>query len=703
MAKSIASGLFCLFLLAGLIPGIFSPPATQAVGAASLYVGPSSGTFTVGSTFTVSIYLNSGGQAVNAVEANLSFPPDKIQVVSPTTGKSLVQVWVSQPTYSNSAGTLKFQGAVPTPGITTDAGLISTVTFRVKQTGVAALKILDSSKVLLNDGKGTDVLSGTTSGIYNLILPPPAGPIVTSPTNPDQESWYQTKNAIFEWEGSSEIQGFSYILNDNPIDIPDDISESTRTGTSYNNLADGIYYFHIKSLRAGSWGGVTHYGINIDNSPPAAFEINISPSNRTSTKRPLIDFGTTDKISGINHYELKIIPLDPVPSEGPFSHLYDANPFFIEVYPPFSQEVLLGRYNIIVRAYDKAGNFYEAEERLSITNPFFEFVSGEGLRLGTSFTLSWVFVWILAILILLVLIYLARKIFGYHREIHTALEAGAHTQSSVKEKANALKEKLIDYGRDLGSINHPFGFLLFLVIPCYWFSLFLANPVLAQVSEPIKIPINPPVVTLFPESISNDEILYIGGRAGAPDAEVIIYLQEIETGGAVSHIVKTDGTGAWFYSIPQFLNSGKYIVWTQLKIAEELSPPSPKFDLEVAPTAVQFGSSRLSYERLYFTLLVFFTIVVLMLFIFIIYHSYHHKSKGRKLRREIEEAEEAIRHGFKILKRDIEKELDILNFSKLSGEIKAEEKLREEKLLKDLEEIKAHIGEEVLDIKKELG
>ena len=67
MAKSIASGLFCLFLLAGLIPGILSPPAAYAVGAASLYVGPSSGTFTVGSTFTVSLYLNTGSQAVNAV------------------------------------------------------------------------------------------------------------------------------------------------------------------------------------------------------------------------------------------------------------------------------------------------------------------------------------------------------------------------------------------------------------------------------------------------------------------------------------------------------------------------------------------------------------------------------------------------------------------------------------------------------------
>ena len=301
-------------------------------------------------------------------------------------------------------------------------------------------------------------------GGAHLIPPPPAGPTVTSPTNPDQESWYQGKNAIFEWESPSGIQGSSYILNDNPIDIPDDISEGIRTDTSYDNLADGIYYFHIKSLRAGSWGGVTHYGINIDNSPPAAFEINISPSNRTSRKRPLITFETTDISSGIDHYELKIIPLDPVPADGPFSNLYNSSPFFIEAYSPFSQEIPLGRYNIVVRAFDKAGNYYQAEEKLTIGNVIFEFVSGKGLRFGASFTLSWVFVWILAILILLILIYLARKIFGYHREIHSALEAGAHTHPDVKEKANALKEKLIDYGRDLGHLSHLFGFLLFLAI-----------------------------------------------------------------------------------------------------------------------------------------------------------------------------------------------------------------------------------------------
>ena len=57
-----------------LVVGFLLLLPAHANAAASLYLAPSSGSFTIGSTFTVSVYVNTGGQAVNAVEANLSFP-----------------------------------------------------------------------------------------------------------------------------------------------------------------------------------------------------------------------------------------------------------------------------------------------------------------------------------------------------------------------------------------------------------------------------------------------------------------------------------------------------------------------------------------------------------------------------------------------------------------------------------------------------
>ncbi len=667
-------------------------PSSKAFGAGSLYLGPSSGTFTVGSTFTVSIYINTGGNDINAIEANLSFPPDKLQVVSPTTGKSLIQIWVSQPAYSNELGTLKFQGTVPTPGINTESGLISTVTFRVKSTGQAIVKVLDTSRILLNDGKGTDVLGQTTSGIYNLILPPPAGPIVTSPTHPDQEKWYLGETASFRWELAPRIQGFSYVLNDNPVDVPDDISEGLKNAVTYKNLSDGVHYFHIKTLREGTWGGVSHYALQLDNTLPAEFEIDISPGARTSSHFPIIAFDTTDQTSGIDHYEVKVIPLDRTSGGSDLS-----TPFLVEATSPYSRELELGKYDVIVRAYDRAGNFYQATKKLNVTRAIFEVVQGEGLNFRGSFILPWFLIWILVLVLLVILFWLAKKIWKWHREVEKHLEIGAVNHPVIAQKAEELKNKFVEYGRKFGAGHELFGFLIFIISGL----IFGANLALAQMA-PRELALEPPLVTLFPQTVSNDEILYIGGRAGAPRAEVIIYLQEEIEGGAVSQSIKTNQDGEWFYSFPKFLDPGSYLVWTQLKLGEEISPPSSKLELVVAKTAIQFGENRYSYEQIYLVVVFVFLILIVLLLIFLGYHFYHLRKKRTKLSKEIGEVEESIKRGFAILRRDIEAELEIVRKTKLTKELMVEEKMREEKLLKDLDWVNNYIGKEVWEASKEV-
>lgn len=693
-------GLFCLIALIATFFGSISFKQANAIGQASIFVGPATGTFTVGSTFTVSIYVNTGGQSINAVEANLAFPPDKLQVVSPTAGKSLVQIWVNQPTYSNQDGFLKFQGTIPSPGINTESGLISTVTFRVKSTGVAAVKVLDTSRVLLNDGRGTDVLGQTTSGIYSLILPPPAGPIVSSPTNPDQEKWYAVKNTAFRWEKALESQGFSYILNDFPIDVPDDISEGNKTSVSYGNLADGIHYFHIKSLREGSWGGVTSYAVNIDNGTPAEFQVDISPNSRTSNKNPLISFSTTDQGSGIDHYEIKIIPLDRQSDSS--GQQGTETPFFIEATSPYSRQLELGKYDVVVRAYDKAGNYFQATKRLAITPAIFEIIQGQGLSFRGNFVIPWVFVWIVVLALIIVLAYLARLLWKWHRVVEHQLEAGAAQHPSVAPKIQALIEKKKEYsaGSGGGSVSGSptVRNFVFLILAFSIGAMFAHLPnVQAQ-----EIGIQPPIVNLFPNSVSNDEILYIGGRAGAPEAGVVIYLQNVASGEAVQYVAKTDATGAWFYSFPGFLNPGKYLIWTQLKVGDELSPPSSKFDLEVAPTAIQFGEKRVSFEEFYFVVLAIALAILLGILVFIAYHLYHHGKKKARLMKEVREAEESVRRGFSVLRRDIEAELQIVRRLKMSSDMKGDERSREEKLLKDLDLVNSYIGKEVWQIEKEL-
>ena len=691
--RILGTGLLSALLAFALGGALVFPPEIRGASAASIFVGPSSGTFTIGSTFTVSIYLNTGGQFVNAVEANLSFPPDKLQVVSPTAGTSLVRVWVSQPTYSNVDGTLRFQGAIPSPGISTESGLISTVTFRVKSVGTAVVKVLDTSRVLLNDGKGTDILGERSGGIYNLVLPPPAGPIVTSPTNPDQEKWYNTRNVALRWEGTADVQGFSYILNVVPVDDPDDISEGLRTSVRYSDLPDGIHYFHVKALRGGVWGGVTSYAIKIDATPPAAFPVVFSPGARTSNRRPVISFETTDAVSGLDHYELKLIPLD-LTLRGGKSISRRETPFFIEAVSPYSEELELGRYDVIILAYDKAGNFYQASEHLTVTTPVFEFIRASGLRFSGTYTVSWLYIWLTAGLVLIILAFFGSMAWRLHRRASHHLERGSINHPDVQEKLRVLEEKQKEYGG--GSKK----FLTLLILGLLAGSLLFGNTAFSALENPITV--EPPVITLFPKLLSNDEIFYIGGRAGAPNAEIIIYLQETESGRTLSYIATTDKTGAWFYTLPTFLAAGHYVAWTQLKVGEEQSPPSPQLELIVASTAFQVGEKRISFERLYFLIAVAFGIALLVLIAFILYHGYHARAKGQRLIRELKAVEDAIHRGFAVLRRDIEAELGVIHKVKLSKEISLEERAREDKLLRDLDTIDNYVGKEFWEIDREL-
>lgn len=63
---------------------LFIPGAALA---ATLSLSPSSGTFMVGSTFEASLFLNTEGKSVNALDITLSFPAEKLQLVSPPGGE----------------------------------------------------------------------------------------------------------------------------------------------------------------------------------------------------------------------------------------------------------------------------------------------------------------------------------------------------------------------------------------------------------------------------------------------------------------------------------------------------------------------------------------------------------------------------------------------------------------------------------------
>jgi len=337
---------FCIFIFAFFIYG--------KINAASLYFSPSTGSYNIGQTFSVSVYVSSTDQAMNAASGIISFPSDKLTVESLSKSGSIFTLWVQEPTFSNSAGTVNFEGIVLNPGFIGSAGKIITINFKTKAVGNILLTF-SSGSVLANDGKGTNILARMGSGSYTvqteIITPPveeyvppkktPTAPVVSSPTHPDSEKWYSNNNPKFTWEVPKDVTGVKLLVNRKPIAVPTEFYSEPITEKQLEDLDDGIWYFHIQLQNKSGWGGISHFKLQIDTKPPLPFNIEVKEGKETTNPQPTLVFEATDEISGIDYYEVKI---DQEPSIKTKEKEYKI--------PPQA----LGAHTIIVKAVDKAGN-----------------------------------------------------------------------------------------------------------------------------------------------------------------------------------------------------------------------------------------------------------------------------------------------------------------------------------------------------------
>ncbi len=339
--------------------------SSDAEGAsASLYLSPSAGTYTVGNTFSIQIKVNSGGVAINTSEGTLIFNPDKLEVKSISKTESIFSLWVQEPTFSNSLGTINFAGGKPTPGFTGAAGTIITITFQAKTATIEPATVtFTSSSVLADDGKGTNILANMGSGSYKLIarvitpispeeeyLPPtvPGVPVVSSKTHPDENKWYSNNDPEFTWTLPSDVNGVSIYFSQSPTSNPGSLSEGLFSLKSYEDVDDGIWYFHIKFRNQYGWGEILHRKVLIDTGSPEPFEIKIQRENSTDPQ-PVLIFETIDETSGIEYYEMKI----------------DEGDTFLASTPYKMSSQAPGEHIIVVKAVDRAGNF--RSEKITLT------------------------------------------------------------------------------------------------------------------------------------------------------------------------------------------------------------------------------------------------------------------------------------------------------------------------------------------------
>lgn len=371
------------FISALVFLGVFS--LTLIAEAAEVALSPSTGSYAANQTFTVTIQANPQGKSINAVEAELSFDKAKLSVVSVSKTGSAFSLWTTEPTFSNSAGTISFGGGSPSP-FSARSNLVS-VTFRAVAEGTAPVTVTDAS-VLAADGMGTDVYTGAVNGSYAVTAATAPAPTPTpaeeTPTPPadtgndsdtitfgdpprapeagstvflDPDTWYSVKTGLFTWEVPFDVDEMALDIASTsdfePVTLYDPPIE--QLSITEDMLVEGVQYLTMRYKNPVGWGAILHRKIMIDSMAPQPFTINVRAGN-SQTAFPLLTFEAQDETSGIRMYTLQIGDSEPIeltPDQAKIGYLLG--------------ELTDGTYTVKVTASDFAGNKRESSTAVLIT------------------------------------------------------------------------------------------------------------------------------------------------------------------------------------------------------------------------------------------------------------------------------------------------------------------------------------------------
>lgn len=347
------------FILVFVLATTFYLMSGVLAEAASLSLSPSTGVYTSNGTFSVRVLVNTNGKPVNAADATLSFNPRELSVVSVNRNGSIFNLWVTEPAFSNSAGTINFSGGLPS-GYTGSSGNIMTITFRAAGAGTARVSFTNGS-VLANDGRGTNVLTSMNGGTYTIqaqsaapepevieyVAPAntPVAPNITSATHSDSSLWYTKNEAVLNWELPSGVTAVRTLINDNPTSVPTKVYETPIKTITLPDLPDGKSYFHIQFKNADGWGKVTHYRLAIDSANPTKIDISHPENANFTSPNQVLSVVVTDDTTAVKRFKVKLDSLEP------FEYIDSTGSSTIPL-PPLDP----GYHTVIIEAFDEAGN-----------------------------------------------------------------------------------------------------------------------------------------------------------------------------------------------------------------------------------------------------------------------------------------------------------------------------------------------------------
>jgi hypothetical protein len=341
----------------------------QITFAANIILSPLNVSTKVNKTFSVDVLVTGNKDPINAVSALVTFPADVLSVSSISKTGSFITLWAEDPSFSNTAGTVNFEGVALNPGFSGATGKVVTITFKAKQAGNVNI-LVKSGSVLANDGNATNVL-GTTAGAFVIIdedsqnvdttpttksdpvvtkpkdvtpVVKESTPIITSSTYPDSTKWYSSREASFEWSVPSTVVAVRTLYSDKETSTPSKVFDPPISNRSFTSDADGVMYMHVQFKNGNTWGSVAHYKFQIDTEGPDALTASFPDGVVTTNQTPSVLVVTSDKLSGIDYLTMSVdggekvkYPVDP-------SNLYHL------------PKQVSGKHAVVIGAVDFAGN-----------------------------------------------------------------------------------------------------------------------------------------------------------------------------------------------------------------------------------------------------------------------------------------------------------------------------------------------------------
>ncbi len=416
--------------------------------AATIRINSAQSSVSVGDTVTFNVLVNSEGVAINSSDAVIRFPADLFEVTSVTRNNSILSLWVENPAFSNSAGTISFDGGLPTPGFNGTQGSVITFTARAKKAGQAEFSFANAS-VRANDGFGTDVLNSRQGRTVSVVDKAPVlteeTPVpqvqttnltlqVTSETHPSQESWYSDNNPVFKWKVPAGADAIQTGIDNNDSGSPRVTFSPAISERTTKNLEEGTWYFKVRARKDGRFGPITTYIARVDKTSPKINSVKFDYDEKTRALNITAD--VVDEVSGLDYFEIyvndtlakSISPTDFV--NGKYSLAVDVP----------------GNNTVKVLAVDRAGNVAESlgkffvTERTSVQS---ENVSLDGFKEQNIFTRAYlsliglspqiymsIIIALMSIILLLVVVYSGRHYIKLrHRlKVRAALTRGDNTR-----------------------------------------------------------------------------------------------------------------------------------------------------------------------------------------------------------------------------------------------------------------------------------